>query len=147
MALHCAKLSTISFIPIPACCPLSSSSRTNLASPPPCPRRDRLHQSVEQWHVTKWDPPGIKTWNKKNHAQRRSETAPCSTNWHICGKIMANISCYCSLLGQHLAQCCRSFLHCPGRVNTSTRTLHIAKFWAWHYHLQRQRALCWAEHN
>ncbi len=55
--------------------------------------------------------------------------------------------CYCSLLGQHLAQCCRSFLPCPGRVNTSTRTLHIAKFWAWPYHLQRQRALCWAEHS
>ncbi len=77
---------------------------------------------------------------------QRTETAPCFTNSLIYGKNMPNIFCYCSLFGQHLDKCCISFLHCPGKVNTSTRTLHIALILAWHYHLQRQRAQCWAVH-
>ena len=51
-----------------------------------------------------------KKWNfKKNHAPRRSETAPCSTNWHIYGKIMPDIFLLLLLVGTTLSPLLQKF--------------------------------------
>ena len=72
----------------------------------------------------------LSTYFSTIHSGTLSFHSLCITNCHIFLNKLCQFFCYCSLLGQHFAQCSRIFLHCPGKVNTSTRTLHIANILA-----------------